>query len=117
MEVSDVWSYVPLDGTHNVRLRITVPLESKNVPLMLHLRYNTEGSFWRMDVYDGLSGAALASGVPLVTGVYPGHDLLAPLEYLGIGSAFIAPLSDALAVDFPDDKTLGSDFVLAWGID
>jgi hypothetical protein len=65
-----------------------------------------------MDIADNL-GNPLVSSVPLLTGQFPAANILAPWEYMGIGSAFIIKQSGmGSAADIPDDTNLGSQFLL-----
>lgn len=109
------WSEIPLDTTPDQEFVVTVDVDGENIPLMLHLRYNTEGQFWRMDVSDGRSGDMLISNVPMVTGERLAADILGQFEYLGIGSALIVPMTDCAESDSPNFFNLGTDFVLVWG--
>ena len=47
------WNEIPLDPTPDQEFRVTVAVGDENKPLVIRLRYNTEGEFWRMDVSDG----------------------------------------------------------------
>ena len=109
------WYEIPLDNYPDQEFSVTVEVGEENVPLILHLRYNTEGDFWKMDVSDGKSGEILISAVPLLTGEYPGADILRQFEYVGLGSAMVIKMSDKAAGDFPNIDNLGTDYVLVWG--
>ena len=65
------WHVIPLDTTPDQEFFVSVDVGGRNVYLLLHLRYNTEGRFWKMDVSDGTTREMLISGVPLVTGLAP----------------------------------------------
>lgn len=109
------WHEIPLDTYPNQEFRITVEVGEENVDLILHLQYNTEGDFWRMDISDGNTGDMLISGVPLLTGEYPSADLLQQFEYVGIGSAIVLKMTETAAGDYPDIENLGTDYILVWG--
>jgi hypothetical protein len=67
---------------------------------------------WMMDIADA-AGNRLVSSIPLVTGQFPAANILAPWDYLGVGSAFIIKQSGmGPASDIPDDTNLGSQFLL-----
>ena len=106
---------IPLDATPDQRFNVTVEAGGENIPLILRLRYNTEGEFWRMDVSDGRSGDMLLSNVPLLTGKYPAANLLRQFAHLSLGDAVILPVSDQTRGDIPGLDDLGTDFVLVWG--
>lgn len=69
---------------------------------------------WMMDIADSL-GNPLVSSIPLLTGQFPAANILAPWDYLGIGSAFIIKQSGmGSTTDIPDDSNLGTQFLLLW---
>lgn len=110
-----MWNIVPLDTMPNRKIHVTVKTQGNvNKQLVLHLRYNTEGEFWRMDISDTQDNMII-SGVPLVTGEYPAANILKQFNYLGIGSAVVLRVTDDEDKDIPDMSNLGTDFVLAWG--
>ena len=109
------WNVVPLETYPDQVIHVTVPAQNKqNVQLILHLRYNTEGGFWRMDISDSQDNM-LVSGAPLLTGEYPAANILQQFDYLGIGSAIILNMTEATDADIPGLSDLGTDFVLIWG--
>ncbi len=109
------WHEIPLDTTPDQEFNVSVDVNGKNVYLRLHLRYNTEGEFWKMDVSDGRTWEMLIAGVPLLTGEYPSADLMKQFKHLGLGTALIVRNTDAVEHDIPDLTDLGSDFLLIWG--
>lgn len=80
--------------------------------LELGFSFNTALKVWVMAVSDR-DGVLLISCVPLLTGIWPAANILAPYAYMHLGSAFIIN-TDGQGPDNPDDETLGSDFVLLW---
>lgn len=111
------WSVIPLDTTPDQILNISVEVENNNLALILHLRYNTEGEFWHMDVSDGNSGEMFISNMPLVTGEYPAANILRQFAHMGLGIAVVLPVTNQTAGDIPGLDDLGTDFVLIWGSD
>lgn len=109
------WYEIPLDTTLDQQFSVTVEVGEENVPLILHLRYNTEGDFWHMDVINGDTEEMLVSNMPLLTGEYPAADILEQFDYIGIGQAIILKMSDGAVGDFPNIDNLGTDYVLFWG--
>lgn len=109
------WHEIPLDTTPDQEFHVTVEANGQNIPLILHIRYNTEGQFWRMDVSDGRTAEMLICGVALVTGEYPAADVLHQFSHLGIGSAMVLPVTDITAGNYPGLFDLGTDFILLWG--
>ena len=109
------WQYIPLTPFYDQEFSVTVNVNGENIPLIMHLRFNTEGEFWRMDISDGRTGKMLISGVPLVTGAYPAADRLAQFQHLGIGSMLVLKNSEMTEADLPGYEDLGTDFLLIWG--
>ncbi len=109
------WHVIPLDTTPDQEFDVTVDVGGNNVYLVLHLRFNTEGEFWRMDITDGRTRKMLLSGAPLLTGEYPAADLLRQFQHFGIGNAIIVKSTDITYDDIPGLFDLGSDFLLLWG--
>ena len=94
-------------------METVVTVDGVNKTLKLGLRYNEVAGYWTMAVIDAITGAVLLDSIPLLTGVYPAANILKQFAYLGIGSAYILKTSN-VALDYPDDTDLGSDFVLLW---
>ena len=107
---------IPLTNAPNQSMTVSLPINGGSLTLKLNIRYNengANGNFWVMNVSDRYGNLMVAS-VPLVTGVWPAANVLAPFDYLRIGSAYVVNQS-AGALDIPDDQTLGGQFVLLWG--
>ena len=83
------WQYIPLKPLPDQEFNVTVTANGENIPLILHLRFNTEGKFWHMDISNGRTGVMLLSNLPLLTGEYPAADRLAQFQHLGIGSMLV----------------------------
>lgn len=109
------WHEIPLDTAPDQEFRVTVGVADDNIPLVIRLRYNTEGDFWHMDVSNDSTSEMLIANVPLVTGEYPAADLLRQFQHLGLGAAVILPITDKTLGDRPGLSDLGTDFVLIWG--
>ena len=108
------WYEIPLDTTPDQEFSVTVSVGDENIPLILHLRYNTEGEYWRMDI-SNKTGKMLIAIVPMLTGQGMSCDILRQFGYMGIGSAIILPVTDERDSDSPNIINLGTDFVLIWG--
>jgi len=100
---------IPLTSDPDQSLTCTVPVNGKNITLRFRVRYNTQAGYWWMTVSDK-NGNILVDSLPLLTG----QNLLEQYQNLGIGSAYLVNTGNT-KLDSPDDTTLGSDFVLAWG--
>ena len=109
------WFEIPLDSDVDQEFDVTVEVGEENVDMTLHLRYNTEGDFWKMDISDGNTGDMLVSNVPLLTGYSFSADMLRQFGYVGIGSAMVVKMTDTADGDFPNIDNLGTDYVLVWG--
>lgn len=109
------WYEIPVDPYPDQQFSVNVVVDDENVALILRLRYNTEGDFWHMDVSDGNTGEMLISNAPLLTGEYPGADLMRQFEYVGLGSALVIKATDTADGDYPNQENLGTDYVLVWG--
>lgn len=103
---------VPLTTAPNQRFRITLSVDGGQVTLQLGFYYSAMCGFWIMNIADQ-NGNPLVSSIPLITGSFPGGNLLRAQGYLAIGSAYI--INQSGLTDYPDDTNLGSDFILLWG--
>ena len=80
------WQYIPLRPIPDQEFSVTVNVNDENIPIILHLRFNTEGEFWHMDII-----------------------------HLGIGSVLVLKNTEETAADIPGLDDLGTDFLLIWG--
>jgi hypothetical protein len=111
------YSIIPLTSEPDQRLRVTIPIDGKNVTLRLRCRYNSIASCWMMTISDD-TGNVLLDSLPLLPGDYPAGDLLRPHRYLGLGSACLvnAGAQPTFPSDGPTSATLGSGgWQLIWG--
>ena len=109
------WYKIPLDPEDEQRFDITLDIAGESVDLNLHLRYNSEGDFWSMDIAQASDGTMLISNMPLLTGEYPAADILGQFQHLGLGSSVVIKTTDETVLDYPNLESLGTDFVLMWG--
>ena len=103
---------VPTTNAPNQTAQVTLQVNGAPLTLTLGINYNRIAQFWTMTVADA-NGAILLGSVPLITGAWPAANILAPYEYLGIGSAFVINQNGA-TTDWPTDTNLGSGFALIW---
>ena len=106
---------IPLTCASDCTQNFNVTLAEKdgkknNVNIELRLRYLDRYDIWLADVTELATGAIIAMGVPLV----PGEDFLGQMGYMGVGEAYIIKVLPT-SLQHPDNKTLGSTFVLIWG--
>lgn len=96
-----------------INFNVTLPGDDgkkRNVNIELRLRYLDRYDVWLADVTELATGAIISLGVPLV----PGEDILRQTGYKGVGEAYIMQALPT-SLQHPDNKTLGSTFVLIWG--
>jgi hypothetical protein len=101
---------VPLLTDPNDMYSSTFEVNGKKKTFYFFLRYNTEADYWVMDILDQSKNPILNS-IPLIMGI----NIFEQYEYLKIGRAYIVKTDDSILDDIPNDKNLGSDFVLIWG--
>lgn len=107
------WQSVPLMRKQNNTMNVQLDLASR-VTYQLFFRYNPIGEYWTMDVYNAAGDEPIVCGVPLLTGDFPAADLFRQMEYLGIGSCAIRPLTD-VSTDHPGLVNLAAEFEMYWG--
>ncbi len=96
---------IPIVQGMNQTMTCTLPVNGNNVTLTFEITYNTPGAYWYMSITDS-NNNLLLDAIPLICGSPP-YDILAPYQYLGIGSAYLLPTSSGLP-DIPDFNTLGT---------
>lgn len=101
---------IPLTTTAFSQVTFKLTLGSRNINILLKLRYHDLYKLWAADVVDNSTGTELITGMPLI----PGADLLGQYEYLDIGSAYIIA-AEPNSLQQPDNETLGSTWILMWG--
>lgn len=106
---------IPLRPEPNQTFRCTIPVDGKNLPLQIGLRFNQQARYWTMSVRNGTDGNLLVDNIPVITGEYPAANLLAPYSYLHIGSAVVVPVGVGSGYPEPGMDNLGTSFALVWG--
>ncbi|CAI3574414.1 MULTISPECIES: phage baseplate plug family protein [Bacillota] len=101
---------VPLTTSPNQTFTSTIPIDGNKIKFYFFLRYNTEQNCWEMDISNS-NKEPLINSIPLVCG----SNLLEQYSYLNIGSAYIVKTDTNISGDKPNDKNLGSTFILVWG--
>ena len=104
---------IPLTNAPYQTLRVTLAIDGGTLTLNLVVSYNEVGQFWCMAIYDQ-SGNALFSDVPLITGYWPGANILGQYAYAGIGSAYVISSSGGVG-DWPGVNGWGNGWQLLWG--
>lgn len=104
---------IPLTSAPNQSFAVTLQVDGKALTLNLELTWSEMAGYWVMTIFDS-TGNLLLDSVPLITGWYPGGNILAQYGYLKIGSAFV--LNEGTSgSDYPGRNDLGNNFVLLWG--
>lgn len=103
---------VPLTNAPGQTFTANLLVDGATLVLQLTLRYNEVAGYWVMTVNDQF-GNLLLDSIPLITGSYPGGNLLKQYGYMLIGSCYI--INVAGSTDYPDSSSLGSQFLMLWG--
>lgn len=107
------WAKIPLNNQpfSERSFKLTLDGGKRNVNIKLKLRYHDLCDYWTAAVFDGSTGKMLIDTMPVVCGV----DLLGQFQHLNLGSAYIMPTARNMDLMMPDNKSLGTAFVLIWG--
>jgi len=103
---------IPLTTANNQTFSAQLTVNGQLLTLNFTLAYSVMAGYWQLAIAD-VNNNPLVSSVPLITGEYPGANLLAQYQYLNIGSAYLLNTSDAPG-DYPGQNNLGQ-FALLWG--
>lgn len=103
---------VPLDSSANQSFTVSLSVDDNILTLQLVIGFSEMAQYWVMSISDN-QGNLLLSSIPLITGDWPAANLLAQYGYLQIGSAYIINAGQ-VAIDYPDNVSLGTDFYLLW---
>ena len=106
---------IPLTNTANQMLSFKININKTNIHIKLFLRYLEEYKHWTVDISNAETGEMLIANLPLVPGSGLASNILAQYEYLNIGEASIVK-SGETQLEYPDNETLGSTFLLLWGV-
>ena len=104
---------IPLSSAPNQTLTVALNVNGNNLGLKLNVAYNPMGAFWVLNIFT-TQGVPIIQSVPLITGTWPGANVLAPFQYLLIGSAYVINIT-GVSQDYPDNTNLGGSFALLWG--
>lgn len=103
-----MYSIVPMQALPNHSFNAVVSIDGGNVDLRFRLMYNELANYWIVDI--SKNNEVVLAGLPLV----PAQNILEQFAYLGIGSAYIIPRSEAQE-QWPSLDTLSSDWYIVWG--
>jgi len=102
---------VPLSQAPNQSFAVQLTVDGQPLTLNLLLSYLYMSGWWQMQVSDVNNNILIAS-VPLITGWYPGANILAQYGYLAIGSAYVLNTGNVNS-DYPGVDNLTA-FSLLW---
>lgn len=106
---------IPLTTDPNQTFQSTIPIDGDNRTLSFGLRYNAVAGYWTLSITDPYTRKMLIDSLPILIGEFPAANILEQYSYLGIGSATIVKVGPVPENVNPDDKTLGTNYVLVWG--
>ncbi len=103
---------IPLTSSPNQSFSSTLQVDGAPLTLNFRVKWNAMAGYWVMSISNS-QGILLVDSIPLVTGFYPGANLLAQFAHLQIGSLYI--LNEGTTdLDYPDQSTLGTGFQVLW---
>lgn len=103
---------IPLTASPNQNFAVTLQVDGAPLTLNLNIRWSEMAGYWVMTIFNS-AGALILDSLPLITGWYPGANLLSQYNYLFIGSVFILNLGNSSS-DYPGKTDLGTAFALLW---
>lgn len=103
---------LPVTSDPNQTFNTTLQINEENIVLNFAIRWNQMGHYWMMTIKDD-DDNILIDSLPIVNGEDWAANLLSQFDYLEIGSLWLINISGS-TLDRPDDKTLGTDFLLVW---
>lgn len=98
---------IPLSNAPNQSLQVTLPTANGSLTLNLQVSFNEVGLWWVMQIYDQ-SFNIILSDVPLLTGYWPGANILAPYAYTNCGTWYIINNSGGIS-DWPGVNGWGAN--------
>jgi hypothetical protein len=104
---------IPLDNKPNQSFQVSLDIDGHSLTLDVTLRYNAMGAYWIMSIANATTGELILDSIPLITGDFPAANILGQFSHLNIGSAYVLNVSNSI-LNYPDNQSLGSDFVLCW---
>lgn len=103
---------VKISTNLNQALSANLNVDGKILNLNLTFTFSEMANYWLMTVKDSNNNVLLDS-IPMVTGCFPGNNLLGAYMYLQLGSAYLVNVSNS-GEDFPSQNTLARDWQLIW---
>jgi hypothetical protein len=91
---------------------VQLTVDGAPLTLGLTLSYSVMSGWWQLSIANA-QNVMLVASLPLITGWYPGANILAQYGYLKIGSLFLLRTGSS-GNDYPGQNDLTS-FSLLWG--
>lgn len=104
---------LPITNEPNQRFRLTLPRGKDNISLDFKIHWNRIAAYWVLDLGDVVTGQPILANWPLLIGEAPAQNLLRQFLHLGIGAAYVVPLSPSSA-DRPGLTDWGTNHLLLW---
>jgi hypothetical protein len=107
---------IPLKTTSNQTLQMILQINGVNTSLIFKVRWNAIAGYWVLTIIKSSDGTIIIDSIPLVTGEKNTETLniLKQYGYLLIGEAYLVPAVAQPTSNYPNDKNLGTEFVLIW---
>lgn len=106
---------VPLTPLPNQTFNIVIPVDGVNKTFKFDLWYNEVAEYWLLTATDIKTQEVLFRNLPLLTSTSTTFNILRQLNYKNIGMAGVLPRVVEYSKSMPNDKNLGTDYVLIWG--
>jgi hypothetical protein len=103
---------IPLTSSPNQSFAVTLQVDGAALTLNLAINWSEMAGYWVISISNS-AGVLLLDSIPLITGWYPGGNILAQYGYLAIGSAFLINQGTSES-DYPGRNDLGTNFQLLW---
>lgn len=104
---------IPLTNAPNQSFAITLSVDGAPLTLNLSIQFNSMAGYWMLSVADA-SNRPLLNAIPMITGSYPGANILKQQRYMKIGSAYLLNVSSG-NTDYPNSTNLATDYQFLWG--
>ena len=106
---------VPLSTNPNQTFNIIIPVDGVNRSFKVDLWYNEVAEYWLLTATDLRNQEVLFRNIPLLVSENSMLNILRQINYKEIGMACVLPRIIDYSKSMPDDKNLGTEYVLVWG--
>ena len=101
-------SIVPMQAVPNRTFSSVISFADSNIELRFTMHFNEVAGYWFVDI--SRDNEMLLSAYPWI----PAQDLLEQFQYLGIGHAYIVPIT-LVSSQLPGYDTLATEWAVVWG--